>query len=173
MVATQRRPILSQSCRLATTAAEYRYRIDRPNSAPRVSRVIALDEGATALVEELAKQTWVGARFLIYEASTPQDGDQPPDEARLRATDGAKHRLTDQLVGADVAVMIATSDAGSEAATIIGRACAQRGVMTAGLVVGDRAGAEEAITTLRPNAMVLVVLDDEHDAVDVLTALRA
>lgn len=173
MAATQRRPILSQSCAAASTASEYRFRIDRPNSAPRVSRILAVDDGASAIVEDLAGQTWEGARFLTFEAATPIDGEQPPAEARLRATDGTKHRLSDLLVRADVAVMIATNDTGSEAATIIGHACAERGVMTAGLVVGDRAGAEEAIATLRPHAMVLVVLDDERDAVDVLTALRA
>lgn len=169
---TQRRPILSQSCAQATTAAEYRYRIDRPNSAPRASRIIALDEAASGLVAALAERTWIGARFLTFEDALPIDGEQPPSDARLRAADGTRHRLSDQLVRADVAVMIATSDAGSEAAAVIGAACAERGVMTAGLVVGDQAGTDDAVAVLRPHAMVLVVLDDHDDAADVLTALR-
>lgn len=173
MVATQRRPILSQSCALATTAAEYRYRIQRPNSADRKSRVVALDEGARSILERLTAGTWVGARFLTFEAASPLNGEQPPADAQLRTLDGETATLRDQLVDADVVVMIATGDAGSQAADIIGNACAERGVMTAGMVVGDRADAEEAINTLRPNAMVLVILDDEKDTTELLTALRA
>lgn len=173
MAQAQRRPILSQSCALATTAAEYRYRIQRPNSADRQSRVIALDEGAKSILARLAAGTWVGARFLTFETPSPHNGEQPAADAQLRTLDGRTGQLVEQLVGADVVVMIATGDGGSQAADIIGHACAERGVMTAGIVVGDRRGAEEAINTLRPNAMVLVVLDDEQDATDVLTALRA
>jgi hypothetical protein len=174
MVAAPRRPILSQSCAVATTAAEYRYRVDRPNSADRSSRVIALDDGAAEIVGRLAEQPWVGARFLNFEGVVPVEGEKAPGgRATVRALDGSSAELTDEVVAADVVIMIATGDDGREGADVIGQACAERGVMTAGLVVGGRAGADEAINTLRPNTMVLVVLDDERDAVDVLTALRA
>lgn len=174
MVATPRRPILSQSCAVATTSAEYRYRVDRPNSADRASRVIALDGGAAEIVARLAEQPWVAARFLTFEGVVPVDGGEASGRrATVRALDGSSVELADEVVAADVIIMIATGDDGRDGADVIGQACAERGVMTAGLVVGDRVGAGDAINALRPNAMVLVVLDDERDAVDVLTALRA
>ena len=45
------RPILGSSCARATTAAEMRYRIDRPIRGRRGARIIGLDTGADAIVE--------------------------------------------------------------------------------------------------------------------------
>jgi hypothetical protein len=91
------------------------------------------------------------------------------------------------LVGADVAVMVATSNDGAAAASAIGDACTMRGIMTAGLVLttdgtdsrdgnGQHANgrdASAAVTALRPHARVIMVTQDEHDVSEVLTALRA
>jgi hypothetical protein len=142
------RPILLNSCAQAATAAEARFRIDRP-IAGRSALVVALDDGAAEVVARVAAQPWLGARFLT-SAPSPAD---PYD--------------------ADVAIMIATTDADPDAAAAIGRECALRGIMTAGLILGDRREVGAAVSALRPYARVLMVTDDEDDVTEVLTALRA
>lgn len=165
-----RRPTLLHSCARAATAEEARFRVDYPNSKTRASRVIALDDEAASLVGRISTQPWQAAHFLTYgEAISGQDA--PGSDAILRSFDGVETRLSDELEGADVAVMIATADVGAEAASIIGRACAIRRIMTAGLVVGD--GLEDAVNALRPYASVLVVSADEEYVPEILGALRA
>ena len=168
---TDRRPTLLSSCARAATAAEARFRVDYPNSSTRASRIVALDPAAAAIVEPVAEQPWQGARFLTWVGPAP-DRDGGPDAA-LRSFDGDEARLSDELEGADVAVMVATGPLGAEAAATIGRASFRRRVMTAGLVVGDTATADAAVQALRPYASVLVVSADETYIRDVLTALRA
>ena len=82
-------------------------------------------------------------------------------------------RLREQLAEADVVVMIATADDGAKAAAAIGDACTLRGIMTAGLILGERREVGAAVSALRPHARVLMVSKDEHDVSEVLTALRA
>ena len=55
----------------------------------------------------------------------------------------------------------------------IARACAERGIMTAGLILGDRLDVGDAVSALRPYARNLMVSEDEDDVAAVLTALRA
>ena len=74
---------------------------------------------------------------------------------------------------ADVAIMVATADARAETASAIARACASRGIMTAGIVLGDRLEVEAAVAALRPYARNLMSTEDEDDVAAVLTALRA
>jgi hypothetical protein len=143
------RPILANSCARAATAAEARFRIDRPIGG-RAALVVALDDDAAEVVERVAEQPWRGARFV-------------------RATDGFDEDLTD----IDVAVMVATAAANGGAAGAIARACSERGIMTAGLILGDPARVSAAVSALRPFARNLMVTDDEDDVVEVLTALRA
>jgi hypothetical protein len=143
------RPILLNSCALAATAAEARFRIDRP-IAGRSALVVALDDGAAEVVDRVAEQPWRGARFLHADAWQPN-----------------------QLDDADVAIMIATADADADAASAIARACAGRGIMTAGLILGDRLDVAAAVSALRPYARNLMVTADEDDVAEVLTALRA
>jgi hypothetical protein len=45
--------------------------------------------------------------------------------------------------------------------------------MTAGLVIGDPSLVGGTVAVLRPHARVLMVSNDERDAIDLLTALRA
>jgi hypothetical protein len=80
---------------------------------------------------------------------------------------------TAELDDADVAIMIATGDADGDTARTIARACSERGIMTAGLILGDRLGVGDAVSALRPYARNLMVTDDEDDVAAVLTALRA
>jgi len=143
------RPILANSCARAATAAEARFRIDRPIGG-RAALVVALDDDAAEVVERVAEKPWHGARFV-------------------RARDGFDEDLTDT----DVAVMVATADADAGAAAAIAQACAARGIMTAGLILGDPLEVAAAVSALRPYARNLMVTDDEDDVAEVLTALRA
>jgi hypothetical protein len=152
-VTTPVRPILLNSCALAATAKEARFRIDRPIGS-RAALIIALDDEAAAVVDRVAERPWGGARFL-------------------HAADSSEDRLTQELADADVAIMIATADADAHLAETIARACATRGIMTAGLIVGARADVADAVSALRPYARNLMITDDEDDVAEVLTALRA
>ena len=69
--------------------------------------------------------------------------------------------------------MVATTEADGAAATTIGEACTVRAIMTAGLVIGEPQPSATTVAALRPHARVLLVSGDEHDVVELLTALRA
>ena len=170
MGTSPRRPTLLHSCARAATSAEARFRVDYPNSTERASRIIALDEDAAELLRPISERPWRGARFLRFDSPRGDDGSR---DAVLRAFDGGSTLLSEVLEGADVAVMVATGDAGAEAASIIGRASFRRRIMTAGLVVRGRHEPNDAVNVLRPFASVLVVSPDEQYIADVLTALRA
>lgn len=146
------RPILLNSCALAATVEEARFRIDRPIGS-RAALIIALDERAAAVVDRVAERPWGAARFT-------------------RASDGVE-RLETQIADADVAIMVATADADGAAAGAIARLCAERGIMTAGLILGDPGSVADAVSALRPYARNLMVTEDEDDVAEVLTALRA
>jgi hypothetical protein len=141
-------PILLNSCARAATAEEARFRIDRPIGG-RSALVVALDDDAGEVVDRLAEKPWRGARFL---------------HARDVSAD---------LEDVDVVVMIATADTDAEAAAALARACVERGIMTAGLILGERLDVAAAVSALRPYARNLMVTDDEEDVAEVLTALRA
>ena len=148
---TPTRPTLLNSCASAATAQEARFRIDRPIGGRSVL-IVALDEDAAEVVDRVAERPWGGARFF----RSPEDP-----------------RLAEELPEADVAIMVGTSEADGDAASTIARACAERGIMTAGLVLGDRLDVSTAVSALRPYARNLMVTDDEDDVAAVLTALRA
>ena len=142
------RPILANSCARAATAEEARFRIDRPIGA-RSALVVALDRAAAEVVDRVAEQPWRGARFLrAGEASF-------------------------DLEDVDVIVMIATADAEADLARRLADAAFERGIMTAGLIVGEGSDVAATVSALRPHARNLMVTDDEEDVADVLTALRA
>ena len=52
----------SESARMSS-AAQARFRIDYPNSEPRVTKVVALDEGSERVVKRVARQAWQRANF--------------------------------------------------------------------------------------------------------------
>lgn len=169
----QRQPTLLNSCASAATAAEARFRIDYPIGAPRASRIIALDDRAAEIVRRLATQGRTDGHFLVFESVVQVNGSNGhPADAALRTSGGAAVRLVDELQGADVVVMVATAAARPEAASVIGDACATMRVMSAGLVLATEGDVDGAVTALRPNAMVLVVLRDETDVLPILAALR-
>jgi hypothetical protein len=161
----QRQPTLLSSCARAATAAEARYRISYPEFTRRSSRVIALDSHAASIVRRMAGRRWSGGHFLVFESAVPGD-------ALLRPAAGGTALLSEELDGADAVVMVATAHANAEAASIIGNACAARSIMSAGLVVPGADPVGEIVSALRPNAMVLVVLQNAEDVPEVLSALR-
>ena len=167
------RPILGSSCARATTAAEMRYRIDRPIRGRRGARIIGLDTGADAIVERISHQQWGHARFFTLAGPVAVVGDGGSESVMLRDADGAVSNLLAELEDADVVIMVATTESDAAAATIIGAACTVRGIMTAGLVIGERALVGATVAAVRPHARVLMVSGDERDVGDVLTALRA
>ncbi|WP_097183141.1 3-methyl-2-oxobutanoate hydroxymethyltransferase [Blastococcus haudaquaticus] len=159
------------SCARAATAQEARYRIDRPIAPSRAGRVVALDEGAADVLSRTAQHDWANARFYVCEAGAGAAGD-----VVLRGIDGGPATLADELASASVVVMVATNDSGVGGAYALGKACWERGIQTAGLVLGDgtHAGtaAAAAVAALRPHARVLLPSADEADVVDLLSALR-
>jgi hypothetical protein len=139
------------NCARAATAEEARYRIDRPIGG-RSARIIALDPGAAEVVQRVAELPWGASRFF---------------------PDASTFSVAAELDDADVAIMIGTADADGDTAAAIARACAERGIMTAGLILGDRLEVGDAVSVLRPYARNLMVTEDEDDVAAVLTALRA
>lgn len=167
-------PTSPGSCARASSAAEARFRIDRPIVPARAARVFALDPAAARAVRRIAARPWANARFCVCEAgSAAREDDARAGEIRLRRIDGSSTLLSEELAGADVAVVVATRGTGRRFAAAIGRACAAGGIMTAGLVLGPGGEAEEAVAALRPHARVLLSSADEGDLVDLMTALRA
>ena len=140
---------LLSSCARAATAAEARYRLDRPIGG-RAALVVALDDAAAEVVERVAELPWQGARFVRAEGTVPEE-----------------------LATSDVAIMIGTAAADAASASAIAAACAERGIMTAGLILGERAEVMPAVAALRPYARNLMATTDEDDVAAVLTALRA
>lgn len=145
------RPILASSCARAATAEEARFRIDGP-IGPRKALVVALDAASADIVDRVAERPWGGAQFY------PR-----PDVPRVAA----------ELDDADVVIMIATAGADGETAAELARMAAGRGIMTAGLILGERLEVGAAVSALRPYARNLMVTEDEEDVVAVLSALRA
>jgi hypothetical protein len=157
------------SCARAATAAESRYRIDAPVESRR-ARVIALDEPAAEVLRSVAALEWASARFFLCDAVGT--GGVTSDDFLLRGIDGSPAFLGAELDGTHVVVMVATQDSGAGCAYAIGKACWQRAVMTAGLVLGDGTRTHDAVAALRPHARVLLPTADESDLVELLTALR-
>ena len=152
-------------CARAASAAEQRYRIQRPIRPARAARIIALDDAAASALSRIADRTWAHARFYLCE----------PDGAAvaLREIGGPRFPLADELAGTDVVVVVATASTGRACAEAIGRLCAQRSIMTAGVVLDAAADAADgAVAALRPYARVLLPTADESDLVELLTALR-
>lgn len=164
-------PILLNSCGLATTAAESRFRIDVPLVPSRATRIIALDDPAAEVVERVSRHSWCTARF--YRTAEELEGGSGEAGLRLRGMVGGAVDLVDELDAVDAVVMVATSDTGARSAATIGAACTVRGIMTAGLVLSDGTRVLDALSSLRPHARVLLVPAEEEDLIELLRAIRA
>jgi hypothetical protein len=168
----------SESARMSS-AAEARFRIDRPNSRPRAVKVIALDAPSEAVVKELAAGHWQQATFLTASAvsDTPRPGEQRSMGGWRNALAGRTKDLLDEVNSADLVVMVATAGENAAAAAIIGEACNLKHVMTTALILGGAGASDEALSKmlaqLRPHAMMLVISSADEYVKDMLTALRA
>jgi hypothetical protein len=172
----------SESARMSS-AAEAKFRIDRPNSQPRAVKVIALDTQSERIVKELAQAPWQRASFLTASAfsGAPRRG-EPFSEpfslgGWLNDLAGRTKDLVDEVNTADLVVMVATAGENVAAAAIIGEACSVKHVMTTALILGGASSSDETISKmlaqLRPHVMMLVISSADEYIKDMLTALRA
>lgn len=173
-------------CARATSAAESRFRIQRPIAPARAARIIALDDAAAGVLSRIADRPWANARFYLCEAAEDPAvlsaaraavADVPglPEaehDTALREIGGPAFPLSGELTGTDVVVLVATGSAGRDHAAAIGRVCAARSIMTAGVVLAAPGGPDDAVAALRPFARVLLPTADEGDLVELLAALR-
>jgi hypothetical protein len=162
---------------IMASAEQARFRIDRPNSKPRTTCVIALDERGARAIAALRERKWNGARFLRYAGARRASAQLP--SLRIDATvldeAGGELSLTKGLTGADSVVMLTASDA-ADAAEIIGNACAVSGIAATGLVLMPAEGGEalgRIVTAMRPHTTMLVVSGGEDYIGEMLSALRA
>jgi len=168
----------SESARMSS-AAEAKFRIDRPNSLPRAVKVIALDAPSERLVKELARAPWQRASFLTASAfaAAPRQGERFSMGGWLADLAGRAKNLVDEVDSADLVVMVATAGENAAAAGLIGEACSVKHVMTTALIVGSAASSDETLSKmlaqLRPHAMMLVISSADEYIKDMLTALRA
>ena len=185
----QRRQILASSCARATSAGEARHRIAAPIEDRRSTAVVALDPAARAIVDTSRHRRSARVRFAAFENAngrTPATdaGEHLAGRLGLQAVaiedlDGPGRPPTDAVADPDLVVMVATSASADAGAATVGRWCAERRIMTAGLAVGLLHGVdlrerlEGAAAALRPHARMLLVTEDAGDLDEILTALRA
>lgn len=168
---------MSESARF-TTAEEARFRIAYPNSKPRKSRIIALDAASLEVLRDLAGHAWNGAHFLRYvEAKGASDTlHMLPIDAILEDMDGNRVHLVDEIVDADVIVMVTSAGVAADAAEVIGNACFVRNKLATGLVLSSADISSEqlarTLTTMRPFAAMLVISNGAEYVAEMLSALR-
>jgi hypothetical protein len=172
----------SESARMSS-AAEAKFRIDRPNSQPRAVKVIALDAQSERIVKELAQSQWQRASFLTASAfsGAPRQGERFSERFSLGGwlndLAGRTKDLVDEVDSADLVVMVASAGESAAAAALIGEACNLKHVMTTALILGGASSSDEALSKmlaqLRPHAMMLVISSADEYIKDMLTALRA
>ena len=161
-----------------TSAEQARFRIDRPNSRPRISCIIALDPRSHDALVALKERSWNGARFLRYVGAKSASEGLPSLRIDATLADDAGHEvaLMRELKDADTVVMVTASDASAEAAEIIGNACASRGIAATALVlapVGGDGALGRILSVLRPHTTMLVVSSSADYVGEMLAALRA
>ncbi|HUC49006.1 MAG TPA: hypothetical protein VMA30_06420 [Xanthobacteraceae bacterium] len=168
----------SESARMAS-AAQAKFRIDRPNSKGRAVKVIALDRPSERVVKGLAQGQWQGAIFLTATAfsGAPKQGEPFSVNGWLNDLAGRTKNLIDEVNSADLVVMVATAGENAAAAAIISEACSHNHVMTTALILGSATSSDETLSKmlaqLRPYAMMLVIASADEYIKDMLTALRA
>jgi hypothetical protein len=168
----------SESARM-TTAEEARYRINYPNSKPRVVKVIALDAPSEHVVKRLAEGKWQQAAFFtaLKFAGAPRSGENWSMKAWLSDLAGRTKDLVDEVSTADLVVMVSSAGTKAEAAAVIAEACGVRKVMTTALIIGSETKSDEELSktlaSLRPYASMLVIASNDDYIEEMLVALRA
>jgi hypothetical protein len=170
--------MISESARV-TTAEEARFRIDYPNSKPRVVKVIALDEPSEAVVKRLALGKWQRASFFtaLKFDGAPRSGEGWSMKAWLSDVAGRTMDLVEEVASADLVVMVASAGTKAKAAGVIAEACGVRKVMTTALIIGSETKSDEELSktlaSLRPYASMLVIAGNDDYIEEMLVALRA
>ncbi|HVG52736.1 MAG TPA: hypothetical protein VM867_13975 [Xanthobacteraceae bacterium] len=168
--------MLSESAR-ATTTAEARFRVKTPNSTPRQVKIIALDRDSEPVVQRLSQMKWSRASFLTASSFAGDVTAQKTFSMNGWLIDlaGRTKNLLNEVVQADLVVMIASMGQPATAAAIIGEACRAHNVMTTALVLNmtQPGGAADTLAQLRPYANMLVAANSQDYIEDMLTALRA
>ena len=171
---------LSESARM-TTAYEYGFRVQYPNSVPRAIKVIALDRQAGLVVASLAEKTWNRAVFfnsLTFPAS-PAIGASSKDRMQAWLGDVAGHArdLVAEIDSADIVVVVASPGTNAQSATIIGEACRLRHKSMIGLILETAGVSDEVLSRtllgLRPFSTMLVVANGSDFIEDMLRSMRA
>jgi hypothetical protein len=168
----------SESARMSS-AAETRFRVDYPNSNPRVVKVVALDTPSERVVKRVAQQAWQRATFFtsIKFEGAPRGGESWSMQAWLGDLAGRTKALVEEVAGADLVVMVSTAGSNAQAAAVIGEACAARKVMTMALIIGSEQQSDDALSktlaTLRPYASMIVIANGDEYIEEMLSALRA
>jgi ClpP class serine protease len=148
--------MVSESARMST-AAEAAFRVQAPNSRPRVVKIIALDAASEDVVRRLAAGSWNQATFFTAATFT--------------------RNLDDEVAVADLVVLVATPGGDATVASTIGEACSRRRVMTTALIVGATSASGDALSKtlaqLRPWSLMVVIAEADNYIEDMLTALRA
>lgn len=170
---------LSESARV-TTAEEAAFRVQYPNSQPRLIKVIALDAAAGHAVNELARKTWNRAVFfdaLTFPAAGDTVGAKDRMQAWLKDVAGHASDLVAEIDSADIVVVVASPGTDAQAATIIGEACRLRHKSMIGLILQSSGVSDEALSRtllgMRPLATMLVVASGSEYIEEMLYAMRA
>jgi hypothetical protein len=156
----------SESARMSS-AAEARYRIDYPNSKPRVVKVVALDAASEHVIKRVAERQWQRATFFtsirldgaptqageaervsgvrtmelprwpLTPLASAAGGEGSKMQAWLSDLAGRTKALVEEVASADLVVMVSSAGTSAQAAAVIGEACAVRKVMTMALIIGS------------------------------------
>lgn len=184
----------SESARM-TTAREAAFRVQYPNSSPRLIKVIALDRAAGNVVAGLSRRTWNRAVFF-NSLSFPQPQFSPSQPTQSQSTqskgavgskdsmqawlgDVAGHAsdLVAEIDSADIIVVVASPGTDAQAASIIGEACRLRHKTMIGLILQTAGVSDEALSRtllgMRPLATMLVVANGSEYIEEMLAAMRA
>jgi len=168
--------MISESAR-ATSQSESAYRVPYRNSRERAVKVIALDSTSAALLDELARLPWNGARFFT---AAPPIRENAPKEGALKAwlADLAGHTmdLVAEVSQSDFVVVVASAGEDARSASVIAEICALRHKTLIALVVpsaDDEDAVLASLKQLRPYAKMLVVTHGRDYVETMLSALRA
>jgi hypothetical protein len=170
-------PTMLSGCARAATAAEARFRVPYANSRKRASRIFALDAKAAEAMYAITEEPWNDAHFLTLANSRPVDpAATAAQDLPLAHPDGTPATLPEEIEGADVVVLLATSGDNEGAAEVVAREAFERKIMCAGLALAagsSDASVDRVVNSMRRFATVLVVARDHDYIPAMLTALRA
>lgn len=171
--------MLSESARV-TTAHEASFRIQYPNSKPRAAKILALDKESAALVDEVSRLPWNGAKFftsLSFAAGTEPGKTGEGMKAWLSDLAGRTMDLVAEVETADFVVVITAAGEDARAVSVVADACKLFNKTLIGLVVPKQGASEADVTAsldhLRPHTRMLVVASGRDYVEVMLTALRA